>query len=307
MRQSSEQNSVQNPAQNSNKQGAETAPATLLESPPEETTKALILTQNTRQASTGKIVIPQMQALPTRKFSPKPQRHIKAWLQTLLANAYTQDCLLCAAESNSGILCSACAADLPRQVHNACPRCASATLNGEICGRCLSKPPHFDTTAAIFAYQFPVDKLIQAFKYAQRLALSHYFGEQLAALATSRLMDQINLVMPLPLAKERLRERGFNQALELARPVAKALRVPLEVNICQRLRNTKAQTQLPWREREKNIRNAFHCSQDLSYQRILLIDDVMTTGASANECARTLKLHGAASVNILIVARTLPK
>ena len=102
-----------------------------------------------------------------------------------------------------------------------------------------------------------------------------------------------------------MRERGFNQALELARPLGRALGRPVDSRHCQRIRATEAQAGLPWKARSKNIRNAFHCTTDFSGQRLLLLDDVMTTGATLDECARTLKLHGAAQVNLLVVARAL--
>ena len=105
----------------------------------------------------------------------------------------------------------------------------------------------------------------------------------------------------------RHRLQCFNQALELARPVSRATKLPIDTRSCQRVRHTPAQAELPWRERVKNIRGAFHCSEDFSGQRLVLIDDVMTTGASINECARTLKLHGAAHISVPVVARALPK
>jgi ComF family protein len=114
-----------------------------------------------------------------------------------------------------------------------------------------------------------------------------------------------DIVVPLPLHPVRLRERGFNQALELARPVAARLGLPLDFQTCERIRHTPAQASLSWKNREKNIRHAFQCTRELSGQRILLVDDVMTTGASLNELARTLKQHGASEVTLLVVARTL--
>ena len=216
----------------------------------------------------------------------------------------TQDCLLCADVSERDILCRACAAELPRLPQEHCPRCALPTPNSEICGRCLSNPPHYDRTQSAFAYDFPLDKLVQSFKYGHQLALAGYLGQQIAALAEGIEAD---LIMPLPLHPKRLRERGFNQALELSRPVSRATKLPIDTRSCQRVRHTLAQAELPWRERVKNIRGAFHCSEDFSGQRLVLIDDVMTTGASINECARTLKLHGAAHISVLVVARTLPK
>jgi len=214
-----------------------------------------------------------------------------------------QDCLLCGGVSSFDLLCAACAAEMPRLPKPCCPRCAMPTPNGEICGRCLRKPPYFDAAQAIYHYDFPLDKLIQAFKYSHRLALGTYFGRQLAALEP----PEADLIIPLPLHIERLRERGFNQALELARPLSKAWQLPIDAKSCSRTRNTTAQAHLPWRQRVKNMRDAFHCATDLSEKRIVLVDDVMTTGASLNECARTLKLHGAKNVTVLIVARALPK
>lgn len=211
---------------------------------------------------------------------------------------------MCASPSDAGILCAACANELQRLNPPHCPQCALPTPNGERCGRCLSHPPYYDAARALFRYDFPLDKLIQAFKYGHKLALGPYFGRQLATLAAGIAAD---LIVPLPLHSERLRERGFNQALELARPVSAALQWPLDPHCCLRIRQTATQASLPWRERAKNIRNAFHCSADLSGKHVLLIDDVMTTGASLDECARTLKLHGAATVTLLVVARALPK
>jgi ComF family protein len=215
-----------------------------------------------------------------------------------------QDCLLCGADSAAAILCPACALDLKRLPAPRCPQCALPTPLGELCGRCLSQPPYYDATRAVFVYEFPVDKLIQSFKYAHRLALGTYFGQQLAALAKDCAAD---LLLPLPLHPQRLRERGFNQSLELARPISQACGWPIQAQLCSRTRDTPAQAGLPWRERRKNVRGAFHCNADLSGQRIALVDDVMTTGASLNECARTLKLHGAAQVTLLVVARALLK
>ncbi len=220
-------------------------------------------------------------------------------LNALLA----QDCLLCGQTSDSRILCPACIEDLPRLPASRCPRCAIPTPGGELCGRCLAQPPHYDRTLAAFNYGFPLDKLLQSFKYVHRLSLAPFLGNWLAEEAAGCVAD---LIIPLPLHRTRLRERGFNQALELARPVADVLKKPIDTDCCTRIRHTAAQAGLPWRERAKNIRGAFHCSMDLSGKRILLVDDVMTTGATLNECARTLKLHGAEEVTLMVVARALP-
>jgi ComF family protein len=220
-----------------------------------------------------------------------------------------QDCLLCGRGSGGQILCRACADDLPRLPASRCRRCAlpiPSAPAGECCGRCLRHPPHYDRTLAVFSYGFPMDRLIQSFKYGHRLALAAFLGGELAAQIVQVVDAPVDLVVPLPLHPSRLRERGFNQALELARPVARSLGRPLDVRVCRRIRPTPAQAGLPWKERKKNMRAAFDCTRGISGQRILLVDDVMTTGASLDECARTLKKHGAAEVTLLVAARTLP-
>lgn len=222
----------------------------------------------------------------------------RSWVHLL-----PQDCLLCGASSGETLLCRACEADLPRPPLPACPRCALPNSHGEVCGRCLARPPYYDATSAAFRYAFPIDKLVQSFKYGHRLALASYFGRQLAWLSEIGAAD---LIIPLPLHPMRLRERGFNQALELARPVGKACRIPIDERSCSRIRHTAIQADLPWRERARNVRGAFHCTSDFTGKRLLLVDDVMTTGSSLNELARTLKLHGAAQVALLVVARTMP-
>jgi ComF family protein len=231
----------------------------------------------------------------------------KAALRRAADGLLAQDCLLCGQTSDREILCPACAADLPRLPSPHCPRCALPTALGELCGRCLAHPPHYDRTFAVFSYGFPLDKLIQSFKYGHRLALAAPLGRELARLAAeSRAELTPGVIVPLPLHPARLRERGFNQALELARPLAATLDLPLDARTCTRIRHTPAQAGLPWKERAKNIRGAFHCATDISGQRIILVDDVMTTGASLNECARTLKRHGAREVILLTLARALP-
>ncbi len=221
-----------------------------------------------------------------------------------LARLLAQDCLLCAEQSGDALLCAKCAADLPRLPAPACPRCIRPTAHGELCASCLITPPHYDATYAAYRYAFPLDKLIHAFKYGHRLALGAYFGQQLAELARAIPAD---LLIPLPLHPHRLRQRGFNQAQELARPVGAHGRLPLATDCCQRLRDTAIQAGLPLSARAKNLRGAFHCNRDLGDRHILLVDDVMTSGATLDECARTLKLHGARRVTLLVLARALPE
>lgn len=214
-----------------------------------------------------------------------------------------QDCFLCGAESGDGLLCGACAQDLPRLPASHCPVCALPTSLGETCGGCIRKLPHFDTTLSCFSYDFPVDRLIQALKYQHRLMVADYLA--LALLEASPKPSRADLLVALPLSAQRLRQRGFNQALEIARPLARKLGLPLPIDGCRRVVDTAPQTSLPWQERHKNVQGAFECALDLSGKNLIVVDDVMTTGATLNEFARTLKKHGAATVINWVVARAI--
>ncbi|MBV2235106.1 MAG: ComF family protein [Sterolibacterium sp.] len=203
-------------------------------------------------------------------------------------------------------MCPTCNADLPRLTAPCCPVCALPTPAGATCGNCLHQPPSFDATLACFAYGFPVDRLVQALKYRHTLAIARFFSRCLLQTANAAdLTKTADLLMALPLSSQRLAARGFNQSMELARPVARQLAKPLQITGYMRSLHTPPQASLPWKERQKNIRGAFECHLDLTGKHILVIDDVMTTGATLNEFARTLKKHGAHQVSNLVLARAL--
>ena len=212
------------------------------------------------------------------------------------------DCLLCGEESGPELLCAACAAELPAlAVH--CPQCALPSPAGAVCGSCINRPPHYDRTLALWRYEFPCDRLVQALKYRARLALAGFFARCLA----SRTMPEADLIVPMPLHPKRLAERGFNQALEVARGLARHLGRPIEPRGVQRVKDTPPQTKLPYEERAKNVRGAFLCKLDLSGANVAVVDDVMTTGATLNELARALKRAGATRVENFVIARTVPR
>jgi ComF family protein len=198
-------------------------------------------------------------------------------------------------------VCDACYAGLPWLPDARCPQCALPTADGGICGACLSHPPRFDRVSAAFVYAWPLAPLIHHYKYAGNLALATLLAQALSA----RLAGNADLIIPMPLAPQRLLSRGFNQALEIARVVSRATRVPIAANACRRVRDTAPQASLPWRERAQNIRGAFVCDADLQGKRVAVIDDVMTTGATLNELARNLRQGGALEVHGWMVARTL--
>ena len=216
-----------------------------------------------------------------------------------------QPCVLCGSMSRDGIWCATCDATLPYFSGPHCPVCALPTPTGEVCGHCLSQPPLFARTTAAFGYLFPLDKLIQAMKYGEQLALAHTFALQLA-----RRINQLTLpdyVIPMPLHPAKLRKRGFNQSLLIAATIARELNLKLLPNACQRIHDTPPQSSLPWKQREKNVRNAFRCDTDLTGKKIVLVDDVMTSGASLNALATAVKKRGASEISVWVVTRTLPR
>lgn len=187
-----------------------------------------------------------------------------------------------------------------------CPVCALPTPGAEICGACLKRAPHFDATHVLWQYAFPVDKLIQSLKYGHRLASADFLGQALAHhIAEKNQLLRPDLILPVPLSAPRLAQRGFNQAVEIARLLASAWELSIECNLVQRHRDTTPQAGLPWKERAKNVRDAFKCSANLGNISVLVVDDVMTTGSTLDELARVLKANGAGRVENCVLARAL--
>lgn len=211
------------------------------------------------------------------------------------------DCFVCGHAAGPDLVCTACLDVLPHQAQS-CPVCAIPVVGGLICGRCQRQAPAFDATTAALSYVFPVDRLIRALKYRHRLAVAGFFAQVLLPLAPPEGPPAV--IVPMPLHLTRLRQRGFNQAAEIARPLARAWGLPLELNGVWRVRDTAAQASLPWTERRVNMRGAFRCDVSFRGKTVVVIDDVMTTGATLDELARTLKSHGAARVENRVVART---
>lgn len=218
--------------------------------------------------------------------------------KSVRAALFGGNCYLCRGAA-SELLCAACDADLPRLAGLRCPRCALESPRGEICGRCLSEAPHYDATVAALAYEFPADALVHSLKFRGELALAEYLGGILARCIPAAGVDS---VVAVPLSADRLRSRGYNQAVEIARHLARG---PVDLGLCVRERDTPAQMDLPYGERRRNVRGAFRCTRSALGRRIAVVDDVMTTGATLNEIASVLKAAGASRVVNWVVARTL--
>lgn len=196
--------------------------------------------------------------------------------------------------------CAPCLASLPRLAAARCEVCALPLTSGSRCGPCLERPPAYDAVSAPFAYAFPVDALIQAFKYGGDLALAPVLAATLAPAGNG-----VDALIPMPLSATRLRERGFNQAHEIARHLGRRLGLPVLSNAVRRIADTAPQAALPWKERARNVRGAFVCDADLRGRHMAIVDDVMTTGATLAELARNLKRGGADRVSGWVIARTL--
>jgi ComF family protein len=171
----------------------------------------------------------------------------------------------------------------------------------ETCGKCLRRPPAFDASLAAFEYRFPLDRLVQRFKFAGDLAAGRWLSQRLAQRVGDAHAD---LLVPVPLTRARLATRGFNQSLEIARVVGHARGIRVEPRALTRLRETAPQPGLGARARRDNLLGAFRCDAEAAGLEIALVDDVMTTGATAEAIARALKEAGARQVSVWAVART---
>lgn len=200
-------------------------------------------------------------------------------------------------------MCPACESDLPWLPPARCPVCALPTAGGETCGHCLKEMPAFTRTQALFAYAFPVDRMIQQLKYKEQLALAPLLGTLLAQRLQNELPD---LWLPMPLHARRLKERGFNQAVEIARELSAKTGVPMQAGWASRVRDTPPQAGLKREARRKNLRGAFKCDMKLAGLHVGIVDDVMTTGSTLDELSTTLKRAGAREVGCWLVARALP-
>ncbi len=230
-------------------------------------------------------------------------KKVNNWFNIIQYSLLPPSCILC---GHQGMpykdLCLTCYKALIK-VGNHCYRCAQPLpLSEQLCGLCQSTPPAFDRTFAPFIHQGEIRYLINQLKFQGAYKYSHILGLLLAE-HLAKTVNPAKLIIPVPLHPIRYRQRGFNQTLEIAKTISKELSIPINNSCCQRRKNTPHQISLTAKQRLKNIKNAFQVIENIDTPHIAILDDVLTTGATANELAKTLKASGVEYVDIWVCAR----
>ena len=227
------------------------------------------------------------------------------WLNFNLFLAHFTDCRLCSLPTdNRNGICHDCLADLPR-IQHACPRCGAGL--GEpvatACGACLRQPPQYNSSCIPYRYAPPLIPLITGLKFHARLAEARLLTELFLASYSTATLSLPQCLIPVPLHPQRLRERGYNQALELARMLSQRLHLPVENQVVQRRLHTAPQSELSGESRRRNMRRAFQLKAPVPCQHVAIIDDVVTTGSTVNELARVLRHGGVEVIEVWAIAR----
>jgi len=232
----------------------------------------------------------------------------RAALKASLTPLWPPQCVLCgrAGQLPDRDLCQGCEMDLPRN-DLCCELCAEPLQSDRdelVCGACLRHPPRFDRCFAPYRYAYPLDHMVRALKYGS--AVAH--GRVLADVFVRSILSVEReawpqCLLPVPLGRARFIKRGYNQALELAMHLARELAIPLHADVLVRARDTREQAGLDRKARRRNLRNAFALARPLTSRHVAVIDDVVTTGSTANEIARVLKRAGAERVEVWAIAR----
>ena len=237
--------------------------------------------------------------------------HWSSFASTLARTALPCHCALCGMAS-TGLVCTPCVDDYVRAPRRRCPACANPMqLAGALCARCMAQRPPYDATIAATDYAAPLDRLVLRLKFAAALPLAGWFAAMLHdAIVADAGFIVPDLLCPVPLGERRLVTRGFNQALEIARPLARSLGIALHPTLALRVTETRAQSSVAPSGRGRNVHHAFALSPPAVWlvrgKHIGLVDDVMTSGHTLGELAALLKRSGAARVSNLVFARTPP-
>lgn len=219
-------------------------------------------------------------------------------------------CVLCSLPAEKRDLCQACMIDLPKLANHRCQTCAlNVPANDVLCAQCLQQKPAFHQVIAGLAYQFPVNKMLTTFKFNGKLL----YGDLLSEILCNTLCDFYRnqtwpeVMLPVPLHTNRLRRRGFNQALEICRYLESRVPTQLQAQKIIRWKNTQAQSELNAKLRNSNVKTAFQLPSNLQATHIALVDDLLTSGHTANEISKLLIKSGCQKVDIWCLARALKK
>tara|TARA_R110002074_G_scaffold145034_1_gene293165 strand:+ start:37373 stop:38107 length:735 start_codon:yes stop_codon:yes gene_type:complete len=237
------------------------------------------------------------------KLSKLISKKLNNWFLSAQSCVYPYTCFICNQPGHHGIdLCDACLAELPR-IEQACTICNIVlTTDSSICGRCLKKTPYFDRITTPYRYHGTARFLIQSLKFQAKHSCAKIMGE-LMARHIKTLDKKPDALVSAPLHPKRLAARGFNQSDFISQWLQRELQIPLLHQPLKRVINTSSQASLNAAERRKNIRNAFRYQAKGDFRSIAIIDDVVTTGSTANEMAKTLKKAGVERVEVWAFAR----
>lgn len=245
------------------------------------------------------------------KFSMPRFPALMAFLRRNLCESRCEVCgTVCHGSRQDVNLCAQCAHALKAlEKGSFCPWCGQILPRKDarrfLCEDCALNPPPWEEIHLLGSYENILRDLLIAFKFHSSLAAGHLVGTLLARSMPENFQSTPFLLVPVPLSTERLQERGFNQSLELARPVAQKFSFEIAVNALTRRRHTTAQHELSFQKRRRNIQGAFRAFPDkIKNRHIMLCDDIMTTGSTMREAAKTLHDAGAKSISVLIAART---
>lgn len=222
----------------------------------------------------------------------------------VLKTFFPRHCLLCKLTAqNDQMICDDCYQTLPR-TKTRCNTCGNKTLMPtKACDTCTNSPPAFDRTHILFDYEKPISSLITTYKFHETISLSQFFANEWISFFTQHKNNLPDILIPTPLHSQRLKERGFNQALEIAKPLAKHFHIPIDTTSCIRTKNTVAQAQLSLEKRQRNIKHAFTVQKRITAHHVGILDDVLTTGNTLQELSTVLKKQGVETISLFCCAR----